>query len=88
VANIKSAGKRARQAEERRQHNQAQRSMMRTEVKRVKRAINEKDKIAAEAAFKSAAPLLDRMAGKGLVQHNKAARYKSRLNAHIKGLSA
>ena len=31
---------------------------------------------------------LDRMAAKGLIHKNKAARHKARLNAHVKALSA
>jgi len=60
--------------------------MMRTEVKKVISAIDNGDKAAAEAAFKAAAPVLDRMAGQGLIHRNKAARHKSRLNAQIKAL--
>ncbi len=86
MANSAQARKRARQAEKRRQHNAGRRSMMRTEVKKVINAIDAGDKAAAEAAFKTAAPLLDRMAGQGLIHRNKAARHKSRLNAQIKAL--
>lgn len=86
MANSAQARKRARQAEKRRQHNAGRRSMMRTEVKKVIRAIDAGDKSAAEAAFKAAAPALDRMAGQGLIHRNKAARHKSRLNAQIKAL--
>jgi len=86
VANSAQARKRARQAEKRRQHNAGRRSMMRTEVKKVISAIDNGDKAAAEAAFKAAAPVLDRMAGQGLIHRNKAARHKSRLNAQIKAL--
>lgn len=60
--------------------------MMRTEVKKVIKAIDAGDKAAAENAFKAAAPALDRMAGSGLIHKNKAARHKSRLNAQIKAL--
>ena len=41
----------------------------------------------AEAAFKIAAPILDRMAGKGIIHKNKAARHKSRYNAKIKAMA-
>ncbi len=86
MANSAQARKRARQAEQRRQHNAGRRSMMRTEVKKVISAIDAGDKAAAEAAFKAAVPMLDRMAGQGLIHRNKAARHKSRLNAQIKAL--
>ena len=86
MANSAQARKRARQAEKRRQLNASRRSMMRTEVKKVIKAIDAGDKAGAESAFKAAAPLLDRMAGSGLIHKNKAARHKSRLNAQIKAL--
>ena len=86
MANSEQARKRARQAEKHRQQNAGHRSMMRTEVKKVIKAIDAGDKAAAEGAFKSAAPLLDSMATKGLIHKNKAARHKSRLNAKIRAL--
>lgn len=86
MANSPQARKRARQAETRRQHNASRRSAMRTEVKKVISAIAAGDKSTAEAAFKEAAPLLDRAANNGLIHKNKAARHKSRLNAQIKAL--
>ncbi|GLP97151.1 30S ribosomal protein S20 [Paraferrimonas sedimenticola] len=86
MANIKSAKKRALQAEKRRQHNAARKSMMRTYIKKVIAAIEAGDKAAATEAFAAAQPILDRMATKGLIHKNKAARHKSRLNAQIKAL--
>lgn len=87
MANIKSAKKRAIQAEKRRQHNASRRSMTRTCLKKVLAAIAAGDKEAAQAAFTVAVPILDRMATKGLIHKNKAARHKSRLNAQIKAIA-
>lgn len=86
MANIKSAKKRAIQSEKRRQHNASRRSMVRTYLKKVIAAISAGDKEAATAAYATATPLLDRMANKGLIHKNKAARHKSRLAAQIKAL--
>jgi len=86
VANIKSAKKRARQSEVRRARNASARSMMRTAVKKVVKALDANDVAAAEAAFVAAQPLLDRFSSRGLIHKNKAARHKSRLNARIKAL--
>jgi small subunit ribosomal protein S20 len=86
LANIKSAKKRAIQSEKRRQHNASRRSMMRTSTKKVIAAIAGGNKEEATAAFVAAQPLLDRMAAKGLIHANKAARVKSRLSAKIKAL--
>ena len=88
MANTVQARKRARQAEDRRQRNAGRRSEMRTEIKKVIKAIEAGDKAAAADAFKSAVPLLDSLATKGLIHKNKAARHKSRLNARVKTLSA
>lgn len=87
MANIASAKKRARQAEKHRQHNASMRSMVRTYIKKVYAAITAGDKKGAEEAFQAAVPVIDRMANKGLLHKNKAARHKSRLNNHIKQLA-
>ncbi len=87
MANIKSAKKRAIQAEKRRQHNASRRSMTRTSLKKVVAAIEAGDKATAQTAFAAAQPVLDRMAARGLIHKNKAARHKSRLAAQIKALA-
>ena len=87
MANIKSAKKRARQAEGRRKHNASRRSMMRTYMKKVIAAIQAGDKTAAQAAYNTAVSVLDVAAGKGLIHANKAARHKSRYNAKIKAMA-
>ncbi len=88
MANIKSAQKRARQAEKTRKHNMGLRSMMRTKIKNVVKACDAGDKDAAVAAYKEAVPVIDSMINKRLVTKNKAARHKSRLNTRVKALSA
>jgi small subunit ribosomal protein S20 len=87
VANSAQARKRARQAETRRQHNASFRSMVRTYIKRVVAAIDSGDAEQAQAAYAAAVPVIDRMADKGIIHKNKAARHKSRLNQQIKALS-
>ena len=88
MANIKSARKRARQAEKTRLHKMGQRSRMRTHIKSVVKAVEKGDKAAAEAAYKQAVPVIDSMINKGVVNKNKAARHKSRLNKMIKALAS
>lgn len=87
MANTAQAKKRARQAEKHREQNAAQRSEMRTFVKKVVKAIAAGDKAQAEAAYKQAVPAVDKMVGKGLIHKNKAARHKSRLNARIRAMA-
>jgi small subunit ribosomal protein S20 len=88
VANIKSAQKRARQAEKTRKHNMGMRSLMRTQIKNVVKECDAGNKEAAEAAYKAAVPVIDSMINKGIVTKNKAARHKSRLNKRVHELSA
>ena len=87
MANSAQARKRARQAEDHRQRNAAQRSEMRTQIKKVVKAIGAGDEDAAAAAYREAVPVIDSMVGQGLVHKNKAARHKSRLNGHIKAMA-
>ena len=87
MANIQSAKKRARQADVRNMRNTSQRSMLRSSIRKVLKAIEAKDKAGAEAAYKAAEPVLDRYSSRGLIHKNKAARHKSRLTAHIKALA-
>ncbi len=86
LANIASAKKRARQSEKRRQNNASHRSMLRTYIKKVTDAIEAKDKKAANNALKEALPMIDRMANKGLIHKNKAARHKQQLNNQLRTL--
>lgn len=86
MANTAQAKKRARQAEKHRQHNASMRSMFRTQIKKVFKAIAAGNKSDAEAAYKAAVPVLDSMARKGLIHKNKAARHKSRLNQHLRAM--
>ena len=86
MANIASARKRARQMVKNRLHNASQRSNLRTKIKTVVKFISAGDKSAAEAAYKSAVPVIDAAVNKRLIHTNKAARHKSRLNTHIKAM--
>jgi small subunit ribosomal protein S20 len=88
VANSPQAKKRARQAEKRRVHNASLRSLVRTVIKKVVAAVNAGDVDEAKAAYSTAVPVIDRMADKGILHKNKAARHKSRLNAQVKALSS
>ena len=62
--------------------------MVRTYVKKVVAAIETGDKSAAQKAFEEAQPVIDRIADKGIIHKNKAARHKSRLSAQIKEMAA
>ncbi|MAN50928.1 MULTISPECIES: 30S ribosomal protein S20 [unclassified Marinimicrobium] len=88
MANTPQSKKRARQNEKARKHNASLRSMTRTYIKNVVKAIESGDQEAAKTAYTAAVPVIDRMADKGLMHKNKAARHKSRLNGHIKAMAS
>ena len=87
MANSASAKKRAKTAENRRQRNASQRSMMRTNVKQLITAIASGNKETAQEAYKKVSPIIDKSATKGLISKNKAARQKSRLNKQVTAMA-
>jgi small subunit ribosomal protein S20 len=76
LANTSSAEKRIRQDQKRTAHNRAQRSRMRTAIKKVTSAANAEE---AQSALKEVSALLDRLATRRIIHPNKAARKKSQL---------
>jgi small subunit ribosomal protein S20 len=86
MANIASAKKRARQAENRRAHNAGQRTELRSAIKNVKKAIAAGDKKAAQAQFQVSQSRIDSIADKRIVHKNTVSRQKSRLAAAIKAM--
>ena len=87
MANIASARKAARQSEKRRALNASQRSEMRSAIKRVRKAIEAGDKVAARAVLRASTMVLDSIADKKIIHKNKASRHKSRLSAAIKAMA-
>ncbi len=86
MANSAQARKRARQNETRREHNTGRRSMMRTNIKKVLKAIEAKDQEGAKSAYRDAVSIIDRSAKAGLIHKNAASRYKSRLNTRVRAI--
>jgi small subunit ribosomal protein S20 len=83
LANIKSAIKRNKQNEKRRQLNRIFRGSTRTQVKDAKEMIESGDKDKAAVKVKEAIQKLDHAAAKGVIHKNNAARRKSRLMKHL-----
>jgi len=79
VANIKSAKKRIIVAERNRIRNVAQRSALRTYIKRYETALAAGDLAKAEQELQLVVRKLDKAVTKGLIHKNKAARHKSKL---------
>ena len=88
MANNKSARKRIRIAEQKRVRNRPYRTAARTSVKKAELAIRGGDQTIAATAVGDAISMLDRVAGKGIIHKNNAARRKSRLMAKFNSLGA
>ena len=86
MPNSASAKKRLRQNQDRRLKNRSARTALRTQVKKVRKAILEGNVEASETEFTKAVKALDKAAAKGLLHANAAARTKSRLSKAIKGI--
>lgn len=84
MPNTKSAKKRLRQNENRRQHNRARKSALRSQLRRVREAVKAGDTEKAEQEYVIAARRLDRAGARNLIHKNAAARTKSRLQKAIK----
>lgn len=88
MANTKSAEKAARQAVKHRANNVANRSRLRTAIRKAGEAAASGNRETAAAGLREAQPVIDSMVNKGLIHRNKAARHKSRLAARAKAAAA
>lgn len=79
MANTKQQKKRVITNEKAHRRNVAVKSMLKTEIRKTRRAIETGDKAAAQQAFAIAARELDKAAGKGIIHKNQAANRKSGL---------
>jgi len=87
MANSKSALKRARQNEKRRDHNRAARSRMRTAVKKLRTAVEAGEKATASELLPATVRLVNATARKGIIHDNTAARTTSRLTRAVAKLA-
>jgi len=83
MANIKSALKRAQIARIRMTKNAAYKSMMKTAVRRFETSLKGADLGEAQENLKKANRIIDKLASKGIVHKNLAARKKSRLTQKL-----
>ena len=86
MANIKSAQKRAKQADLRRAHNMSLRTEVRTAIKNVKKAVAAGNKDTAAKALTESQRVIDRIVAKGVLHRNAGDRHKSRLAHALKGM--
>jgi len=84
MPNTKSAEKRHRQNLVRRARNRSIKSAVRTQVRKVREAVERGDIEQAEGEFRLAAMKLDRAGSRNIIHRRTASRLKSRLQKRIK----
>ena len=84
MPNTESAKKRHRQSLVRRQRNRAAKSVIKTQVRKVREAIGAGSLETAETEFRTAVKKLDQTAARGIIHRNVSSRLKSRLSAALK----
>lgn len=77
MANLKSAKKRVKVANARRDRNSAYKSALRTSIKNLRKAVEAGDKDLAQNQLAEALKKIDQAQSKGLLHKNNAARKKS-----------
>ena len=87
MANHKSALKRVRQNEKRKEINRSNRSKLRTSIKKVRAAVTSNDKAVSSEQLLSTVSLIDKAVNKGIIHRNTAARHKSRLTKHVNAIA-
>jgi small subunit ribosomal protein S20 len=86
LASHQSAVKRARQNEKKRIRNLHVRSTVKSVVKMVNSAVEEKDAAGAQKALSKAIPLIQKARSKGIFHKNSSARKISRLTRRVNTL--
>ena len=86
MPNHKSAEKRVRQNEKRRQVNRSNRSSLRTQIKKLRTALDGSDAQQSQELLTPTISAIDKAVNKGVLHKNTAARYKSRLTSHVNAL--
>lgn len=85
MAHHKSAKKRIRSSEKKRQVNKMAESKIKTNYKKTLASTNKEE---VEKLYKEAVAILDRSVTKGKLHSNNAARKKSKLTKHLNSVSA
>lgn len=88
MPNIKSSAKRDKLSKLQNARNKAQRSALRTNLKKFETAVVEGNQEAAVSTYKVAVKAVDKAASKNLIHKNKAAHEKSRMTIKLNAMSA
>lgn len=87
MPNIKSAKKRVLIGKARNARNKADKSELKTVLKKVDAAVAGGNRAEAESAYKVAVKTVDKAAAKGLIHKNNAAHKKSSLDAKLNAMA-
>ncbi len=87
MPNIKSAKKRVLISKENNERNRAERSALKTMLKKFDAAVAEGNKEAAGQAYQAAVKSVDQAVGKGILHKNNAARKKSQITRKLNQLA-
>ncbi len=87
MASHKSALKRIKQTRKRTITNRTHSTRLRHQIRRLRTALETKDKASAQALLRPTLALIDHSIHKGILHPNTAARYKSRLTLRFNALS-
>lgn len=87
MASHKSALKRIKQTRRRTAANRSHQTRLRHQLRKLRTAIDSKDKPAAQALLKPTLELIDHSVHKGVLHRNTAARHKSRLTLGVSQLA-
>ncbi len=86
MPNIKSAKKRVLIAEERNARNKANKSALKTAMKKFEAAAQEGNRTEAEGAYKVAVKVVDKSVKKGILHKNNAAHKKSAMTLKLNSI--
>jgi small subunit ribosomal protein S20 len=88
MPNHKSAEKRMRQNEKRRDVNRNNRGRLRTSIRKLRAALTAGEAGAVQELLPATISTIDKAVQKGVIHRNAAARYKSRLTTRVNQSSA
>ncbi len=88
MPNHKSAEKRDRQNARRNERNTANKTKLRSQIKKLRSALSHNKADEANSLHGATIAVIDKAVQKGILHRNTAARHKSRLTVHVNKLAA
>lgn len=88
MPNHKSAEKRVRQNEKRRDNNRSNRGRLRTSIRKLRTALATGEANTVQELLPATISTIDKAVQKGVLHRNAAARYKSRLTTRVNQVGA